>query len=315
MAEYIDLGFDVSKQTLTRTDDETVTAGSWEIYRVVFTFDVTWADTYKYARFESDAADPIDVMLTEGNDGSAACVIPWEVINPPSFKITVWGSYEADTLLTTQTQTVNVYMGADRSTALEQHPTPRLIDTYNTLAGEDLTNVATKTDLATAVVDMKAAAVEVEERLDEIVSSGSKGIRVSGYTTPQSGDPRNTLITRAFNITFPKTFDAAPFVIVHANRLSGDGRFICATPTNVTHMGFQLQVTWVEVTNVPSNFAYEYLAFATPSSNVPNEIIDARVDAVGFVHDTLGGSINATYASLQDALDDLDERVTRLEED
>ena len=79
----MDLNFRVSKQIITRKDNENVVADSKNYLYAAFSFSEEWTGT-KTAIFKS-GDDAYCVMLQEDR-----CLIPWEVIKPRWFSVSVF---------------------------------------------------------------------------------------------------------------------------------------------------------------------------------------------------------------------------------
>lgn len=68
------LTFTVTGQKIHRTDNDVIVAGSWGLYRCVFTFDDAWDGYDRVAVFRRfGVKEKIELSAD-------SCIIPWEVI-------------------------------------------------------------------------------------------------------------------------------------------------------------------------------------------------------------------------------------------
>lgn len=98
-----ELNFIVTKQKLTEDGSPYVVADSREYLTTNFDFSNGWSECSKTAIFKSADGEAYSVFLDKEN----SCTVPWEVINYPSFSVSVYGLYE-DERITTNPVTVRV---------------------------------------------------------------------------------------------------------------------------------------------------------------------------------------------------------------
>lgn len=127
MANIVNLTFDVSRQAITRTDQELVASGAIKTLVANFDFCETWEGLYKFCRFEG-AGGVLDVRIEDDK-----CVIPWEVIEAPSFTMACYGTLSTDVILTTAKLPVKVYQSINFIAEEPLPYTPELVEQYENL--------------------------------------------------------------------------------------------------------------------------------------------------------------------------------------
>jgi len=119
------LKFNVTNQTLRRTDSENVVSDSVNYLTANFTFSEDWDQCQKTAIFKHITSDPLTVIIAE--DGT--CTIPWEVIKAYDFSVSVFGTSDKG-LITTNTVTVKMSQSGYLQGRSPIDPTP---DIYSQL--------------------------------------------------------------------------------------------------------------------------------------------------------------------------------------
>lgn len=190
MANTVNLYFDVSKQAITRTDTETVASGAINTLVANFDFCETWEGLYKFCRFEG-AGGVLDVAIEDDK-----CVIPWEVIEAPSFTMACYGTRSTDVQLTTTKLAIKVYQSVNFITDEPLPPTPQLIDIYNHLAQNDLSDLATQTQVSAEATARTNADATLQGNINSEASTRAAadselGARIDNIIAP-SGDPSLT---------------------------------------------------------------------------------------------------------------------------
>lgn len=108
------LKFIVNNQLLTQETAKFVVSDSREILQVDFEFSIEWENFIKTAVFSTAYGKSFSVNL----EGSS-CLVPWEVIIPPFFTISLYGSKE------TQRITTNKFVVKVEQSGYEQGETPQ----------------------------------------------------------------------------------------------------------------------------------------------------------------------------------------------
>lgn len=98
----MNLRFQLNKQKLTRIDDEEIATYARNYVDATFIFDEVWYNLKKYAIFVTPNKNRYVVKLGYGKE--LTCFIPNEVLENPSFKVSVF----ANDLLTSTQETVLV---------------------------------------------------------------------------------------------------------------------------------------------------------------------------------------------------------------
>lgn len=129
MANTVNLHFDVIRQRVKRTDTEKVASGAIQTMVANFNFDDAWRGLYAYCRFEG-AGGIKDVRIIDNK-----CVIPWEVLEAPGFKMACYGTEASDMMLTTEKIWVKVYQSINfmADDALPRDETPSLLNQYEAI--------------------------------------------------------------------------------------------------------------------------------------------------------------------------------------
>lgn len=136
MPNTVNLFFEVTKAEIKRTDNEIVASGAVQTVVCNFSFCETWNGLYKFARFEG-AGGVKDVRIDDDNKA----VVPWEVIEAPSFRLACFGTKSSDVMLTTEKLPIKVYQSVNLivNDALPIDKTPELVEQYENLLNETLT--------------------------------------------------------------------------------------------------------------------------------------------------------------------------------
>lgn len=178
MPNIVNLTFEVSKQAITRTDSELVASGAINTLVANFDFCPTWEGLYKFCRFEG-AGGVLDVRIEDDK-----CVIPWEVIEAPSFTMACYGTLSTDVQLTTAKLPVKVYQSINFIAEEPLPPTPQLVDIYEKLARNDLSDLATQT-FATQKANAVQANVDAEAQTRQSADSAEATTRANADNTLQ----------------------------------------------------------------------------------------------------------------------------------
>lgn len=109
------LEFKVSEQTLTLESKQNVVADSLNYLTCHFTFTDEWKDITKTAVFISNTDAVYNVILKDD-----CCEVPWEVIEAPSFRVSVFGGNR----ITTTVLAVNVSESGYIEGETPEEPTP-----------------------------------------------------------------------------------------------------------------------------------------------------------------------------------------------
>jgi len=110
-----------------KLDCESVASDSVKYLKIKFSLNNDWENTIKTVVFKNEeTAETVSVVLEEGNDlylGDNTCYVPFEVIKPPAFLVSING-LKADTLITTLPERVRVYQSGDISGEEPEDYTP-----------------------------------------------------------------------------------------------------------------------------------------------------------------------------------------------
>lgn len=125
----VNIYFNVTKQSVKRTDAEKVASGAINTIVANFEFDSAWSGLYSYCRFEG-ASGIKDVRIVDNK-----CVIPWEVLEAPGFKMACYGTEASDMMITTEKLWVKVYQSINFTVddALPLDETPNLLNQYEAI--------------------------------------------------------------------------------------------------------------------------------------------------------------------------------------
>lgn len=144
-----------------KLDCESVASDSVKYLKIKFYEDEDWNGAVKTAVFKNEEqGKSVTVILEEGNDlylGDNTCYIPFEVIKPPCFSVSVSG-LKGDTIITTLPERIRVYQSGDI--------TGEEADTYTPSQYEQLVGIYT---------DAKNIAQSVRDDADNGVFKGEKG--------------------------------------------------------------------------------------------------------------------------------------------
>lgn len=110
-----------------KLNTESVASDSVKYLKIKFLLDEIWDDTFKTAVFKNEELDiSAAVILEEGNElylGENTCLIPFEVIKPPCFSVSLNG-IKGETVITTLPEYIKVYKSGDISADEPQSYTP-----------------------------------------------------------------------------------------------------------------------------------------------------------------------------------------------
>ncbi len=110
-----------------RLDAETVAANSVNFLEIKFILDNSWNGTVKTAIFEnSETGSKVAVILEEGNElylGNNTCLVPFEVIKPPFFTVSINGIADEKVITTVPTK-IKVYESGELSGDTPEEYTP-----------------------------------------------------------------------------------------------------------------------------------------------------------------------------------------------
>lgn len=120
-----------NKNNLTLLERERVTSGSVNVYQVRFDFSEDWAELDRTAVFRCGGKE-FSMLL----DASGRCVIPWEVLQKPGFRLEVgaYGSRGGETVLPTVWESLGTVLTGVNASEGSAPPTPELWQ--QTLAGK-----------------------------------------------------------------------------------------------------------------------------------------------------------------------------------
>ena len=107
-----------------RLDSETVASDSVNYLKIKFILDSTWENTVKTAVFEN--GEKRAVILEEGNElylGDNTCLVPFEVIKPPFFSVSING-IGSEKVITTVPSKIKVYESGDLEADAPKEYTP-----------------------------------------------------------------------------------------------------------------------------------------------------------------------------------------------
>ncbi len=132
-----------------KLDTQSVVSDSVNYLKIKFFTDDSWNGSVKTAVFKNDLLDVSSaVILEEGNplySGDNTCIVPYEVIKPPYFSVSLSGIKES-TVITTLPEIIKVYQGGEIS---GDDP-----DSYTPTQYEQLINIYSQTqDIAQSVRD------------------------------------------------------------------------------------------------------------------------------------------------------------------
>ena len=101
-----------------KLDTENVVSDSVKFIKIKFFLDEAWNSAVKTAVFKNEELNvSAAVIFEEGNElylGDNTCYIPFEVIKPPCFSVSISG-IKGETLITTLPEEIKVYKGGDIS--------------------------------------------------------------------------------------------------------------------------------------------------------------------------------------------------------
>lgn len=106
------LEFKVDEQTLSLTSRQQVVADSLNYLTCKFNFSSEWRNIVKTAVFIANTEAVYTAVLDKNNE----CEVPWEVIEFPSFKVSVWGGNRITTNMIVVNVTASGYFEGDTST-------------------------------------------------------------------------------------------------------------------------------------------------------------------------------------------------------
>ena len=116
----MELQFQVTKQSIKRTDGQTPVSDSVKYLSAEFNFDSSdWDNTTKTATFRS-GVDVYTVLL----DANGKCLVPWELIRAGKLKVSVYGDGADEYRITADTVDVTIYGSGYSDGQESQHPTP-----------------------------------------------------------------------------------------------------------------------------------------------------------------------------------------------
>ena len=122
------LKFIVDKQLLTQGEEEFVVSDSREILQVEFDFSIEWENFIKTVVFGTAFGEKFSVNL----EGKNSCIVPWEVIAPPFFTVSVYGTNQ-NQRITTNKISINVTPSGYEQGKTPEPPTPTV---YESLLAE-----------------------------------------------------------------------------------------------------------------------------------------------------------------------------------
>lgn len=183
----VNLHFDVTRQSVTRTDHEKVASGAIQTIVANFKFCNTWRGMSKFCRFEG-AGGVKDVRID--ND---KCVVPWEVLEAPYFKMACYGTAASDLLLTTEKVQVKVYQSINFivDDALPLDETPSLLMQY-----EEVINRASEEQAANNAAQESNNA-RTEQMVTEVEGIVMDNLRPTLAEASNAADAANIAAQRA----------------------------------------------------------------------------------------------------------------------
>ncbi len=121
-----------------RLNTESVASDSVKFLKIQFLLDENWDTAFKTAVFKNEELDiSASVIMEEENElylGDNICIIPFEVIKPPCFSVSLSG-IKGETVITTIPSEIKVYKSGDISADEPESYTPsqyeQLVDIYN----------------------------------------------------------------------------------------------------------------------------------------------------------------------------------------
>ncbi len=144
-----------------RLDTESVASDSVKYLSIKFILDDAWKDTVKTAVFKNDSvSQKAAVILENGNElylGDNTCLVPFEVIKPPFFSVSLSGVKD-ETVITTVPANIKVYQSGEITA---DNP-----DEYTPTQYEQLVNIFEET---------KNIAQSVRDDADNGLFKGEKG--------------------------------------------------------------------------------------------------------------------------------------------
>lgn len=119
-----ELNFIVTYQKLIAESDPFVVSDSQEYLTAKFVFSGDWNDFVKTAVFKcTSTGNSYSVLL----DNAETCIVPWEVIEFPSFSVSVYGTYGTERI-TTNPLIVQVSLSGYEEGETPQPPTPTVYE-------------------------------------------------------------------------------------------------------------------------------------------------------------------------------------------
>ena len=116
----MELQFQVTRQTIKRTDGCSAVADSVNYLTAEFNFESSdWDNTTKTATFRSGVS-----VYTVILDANGKCVVPWELIKAGKLKVSVYGDGANEYRITADTVDIPIYASGFSEGEESQHPTP-----------------------------------------------------------------------------------------------------------------------------------------------------------------------------------------------
>lgn len=172
-----------------RLDTESVASDSVKYLSIKFILDSAWQNTLKTAVFKNDSISQSKaVILEEGNElylGDNTCLVPFEVIKPPYFTVSLSG-VDDEKVITTVPATVKVYQSGEITADTPDEYTPsqyqQLVSIYEETkqiaqsVRDDADNGLFKGDKGedgiTPIVDQKFDATSINAQSGTAVAEG-----------------------------------------------------------------------------------------------------------------------------------------------
>lgn len=171
--------FKCVQQGLERTDEKTVAEGA-SVVRARFDLCPKWDGLTVYARFRHGASC-YDVALDEGS----SALIPWEVLKPTGFEVSVWGEDGEGGKLTSAVVFVNVARTVSLD-AFEPIPSsPTLIQTFTDQVTAAAESARTAQEANAATVEVGSVTTGAAGTDASVTNSGSNMAAVLNFTIPR----------------------------------------------------------------------------------------------------------------------------------
>lgn len=155
------LKFIVTKQKLTEDGKPFVVENSVEYLTAEFDFSSAWTSCSKTAVFKKASGEAFSVLL----DNKNSCVVPWEVIQCPSFTVSVYGICGIERITTNQV-TIKVDISGYEEGQTPEDPTPTVYETILVELNDIKNNLGTAASRNVGINEGDVPILEQNGKLD-----------------------------------------------------------------------------------------------------------------------------------------------------